>query len=232
MLGVSSRLRRMAAVCLLVIPAAVILGGSAAHEARVLWVNATRSVFKVSPVNGTPELELAGLPLVEALAVDQRNDHVWVYSHRHLWAFDSQGLQLVNEWLPGEIGGDVPAGMVVDGQAGNLWIGVDTRLYRLDLTGKVLATLNLRRGVEGLAFDPSRSHLWVAERRQLVVLDKLGTTLFTLPLEHQVEALAYDDNLDQVWMVSGRTVSRYDASGNRVFTIQEPGDINNHIAPD
>ena len=232
MRGVSFRLRRVVAVCLLIAPVSVILGGSATHEARVLWVNATRSVFKVSPVNGTPELELAGLPLVEALAVDQRNDHVWVYSHRHLWAFDSQGLQLVNEWLPGEIGGDVPAGMVVDGQAGNLWIGVDTRLYRLDLTGKVLATLNLRRGVEGLAFDPSRSHLWVAERRQLVVLDKLGTTLFTLPLEHQVEALAYDDNLDQVWMVSGRTVSRYDASGNRVFTIQEPGDINNHIAPD
>ncbi|MBU6469671.1 MAG: hypothetical protein KGQ68_03140, partial [Gammaproteobacteria bacterium] len=232
MFGVPFRLRRVVAVCLLIAPVSVILGGSAAHEARVLWVNATRSVFKVSPVNGTPELELAGLPLVQALAVDQRNDHLWVYSHRHLWAFDSQGQQLVSEWLSREIHGEDPVGMEVDGQAGNLWIGMPSRLYRLNLDGKVKATIDLNHGIGNLTLDPTRSHLWVGERRQLVVLDKDGDSLFTVPLERSPQALVYDASLDQVWVVSGHTVSRYDATGNQVLAIRESGDINDHIAPD
>lgn len=232
MFGVSFRLRRMVAVCLLVIPVSVIFGGSAADESRALWVNGAQSIFKVSPVNGTPQLELAGLPQVEALAVDQRNANVWVYSHRHLWAFDSHGRQLVNDWLFREIRGDDPVGMVVDGQAGNLWIGMQTRLYRLNLDGKVKATIDLNHGIEGLTLDPTRSHLWVAERRQLAVRDKDGNTVFTVPLESAPQAMAYDSSLDQVWVVSGHTVSRYDASGNQVFTIRKSGDINRHIAPD
>lgn len=232
MLGVSFWLRRLAAACLLVVPVSVILGGSATREARVLWVSGTRSVFMVSPVNGTPELELAGLPLVQALAVNQQNNHLWVYSHRHLWAFDSLGNQHVNEWLSREIQGDDPVGMVVDARAGNLWIGVQTRLYRLDLNGKIKATLDLHRQIESLSLDTTRSQLWIAERRQLAVLDEVGTTLFTVPLERDPQALAYDAGLDQVWVVSGHTVSRFDAGGNQVFTTRESGDINDHIAPD
>ncbi|HKS94318.1 MAG TPA: Ig-like domain-containing protein, partial [Gammaproteobacteria bacterium] len=202
----------------------------------MLWVSGTQSVFMVSPVNGTPELELAGLPLVQALAVNQQNNHLWVYSHRHLWAFDSLGNQHVNEWLSREIQGDDPVGMVVDARAGNLWIGVQTRLYRLDLNGKIKATLDLHRQIESLSLDTTRSQLWIAERRQLAVLDEVGTTLFTVPLERDPQALAYDAGLDQVWVVSGHTVSRFDAGGNQVFTqvftSREAGDINDHIAPD
>lgn len=232
MLGVPSWLRRAAAVCLLVVPVSVILGGSASHDARVLWVNADQSVFKVSPVNGTPELELAGLPLVQALAVNQMNDDIWVYSHRHLLAFDAQGKQLVNEPLPRALRSGNPAGMVVDGNAGKLWLGMRRQLYQFDLTGKLQATFDLQRRVDGLALDSTRSHLWVAERDQLVVLDKTGATLFTVPQDRPPQALAYDANLDQVWVVSGHTVSRYDAGGNQVFTTRVQGDINDHIAPD
>lgn len=232
MLGVSFWMRRLAAACLLVIPVSIILAGSAVHDARVLWVNSAQRVFKVSPANGTPELELAGLPLIQALAVNPQNNRVWLYSHSHLWVFDSQGQQLLNKQLPREFLGDAPDGMVVDGQAGNLWIGMQARLYRLDLNGEIKATLDLHRQIEGMALDPTRSHLWVGERRQLMVLDKVGTTLFTVPLERDPQALAYDAALDQVWVVSGHTVSRYDAGGNQVFTAWESGDINDHIAPD
>ena len=232
MLGVSFRLRRVVSVCLLIAPVSIVLGGSATHEPRALWVNVTRSVIKISPVNGTPELELAGLPLVEALAVNQHHNQVWVYGHSRLWAFDSQGRQLVNKWLPREIHGDRLDGMVVDGQAGNLWIGFDRRLYRLDLTGKLEAKFDLHRGIKGLALDTTRSHLWVAEHGQLAVLDKDGSALFTLPQELPPQALAYDAVLDQVWLVSGRRVSRYDAGGRQVFTARESIDINDHVATD
>ncbi|MGH8402841.1 MAG: Ig-like domain-containing protein, partial [Gammaproteobacteria bacterium] len=121
--------------------------------------------------------------------------------------------------------------MAVDGLAGNLWIGIDRRLYRLDLNGRLEATLDLHGQIEGLALDVTRSHLWIAEPSQLKVLDKDGNTLFTVPLA-RTQALAYDASLDQVWVVTGHIVSRYDAGGRRVFTARESSDINDHVAPD
>ena len=214
------------------LPLLVLTTGSAHHAARVLWVSAHRSVFKVSPLNGTPELELADLPQVQALAVDPTRDHVWVYSHKHLWAYDAQGHALVNEDLLHDFHGDAPADMVVDGNAGTLWIGIHRKLYRFDLTGKLQATLDLKRDIRGLTLDPTRSHLWVAEEHALLVLDHTGATVFTVALDHRPDVLAYDANLDQVWVVSGHTVTRYGASGNQVFTAKVPVDLNDYIAPD
>ncbi|MHB8425962.1 MAG: Ig-like domain-containing protein, partial [Gammaproteobacteria bacterium] len=230
----SGRLARALLYLCVTLPLLVLTTGSADHEARVLWVNANRSVFKVSPVDGTPELELAALPRVQALAVDPTTDHVWVYSHKHLWAYDAQGNALVNEDLPHDFHGDAPAGMVVDGNAGNLWIGIHRRLYRFDLAGKLQATLDLKRDIRGLTLDSTRSHLWVAERHTLQVLDQTGATLFTLPLhrDESPAALAYDADLDQVWLVSGHTLTRYDATGHGVFTARVPGDGNDFLAPD
>jgi hypothetical protein len=210
----------------------VLVSGSADHEARALWVNADRSVFKISPVDGSPELELASLPDVQALAVDETDDHVWVYSHKHLWAYDSEGNVLVNEALPHDFHGDEPSGMVADGTAGNLWIGIHRKLYQFNLNGTLQAILDLDREIEGLTLDPTRSHLWIAERDQLVVLDKAGNTLFTVPVPRHPDVLAYDANLDQVWVVSGRYVTRYETSGSQAFTVRIHADINDHIAPD
>ena len=231
----SSALARSARAALylcILVPLLIIASGSADHGARVLWVNADRSVFKISPVDGSPELELASLPDIQALAVDETDDHVWVYSHKHLWAYDSQGNQLVNEALPHDFHGGEPSGMVADGTAGDLWIGIHRKLYLFNLSGTLQATVDLDHGIEGLTLDSARSHLWIAERDQLVVLDKTGSTLFTVPLDRPADVLAYDSDLDQVWVVSGRTVTRYDANGNQSFTAKVRGDIDDRIAPD
>lgn len=226
------RCARSLAICLLLGFSLLVISGSTAPEARVLWVNADRSIFKISPVDGTPELELAALPDVQALAVDETEDRLWVYSHKHLWAYDPQGMVLVNEPLPHNFHGDEPAGMVADGAAGKLWIGIHRKLYRFDLSGHLQAALDLDHGIRGLTLDPGRSRVWVAEPRALVALDKAGNRLFSVPLEQRPDQLAYDAHLDQLWVVSGHSVARWDAGGKQVFAAKVSGDIDDHLAPD
>lgn len=205
-------------------------------EARVLWVSAGRSVFKVSPQDGTPTLELTALPRVQALAVDRINNRVWVYSHKHLWAYDAYGNVLLDTSLPRNFHGDAPAGMVVDAAAGNVWIGHHRKLYRLDLNGNQRAVLTLDRKVRGLALDYRRSQLWVAEDRSIVVLDKEGNTVLPVYLsraEHPT-AIAYDGRLDQVWVAFEHEVARYDRTGTEIFSLALPNkiDLHHEIAAD
>lgn len=143
---------------------------------------------------------------------------------------------MVNASLLRDFYGDAPAGMAVDAAAGNVWIGIHRRLYRLDLNGSLQATLDLGRGVTGLALDRSRSHLWVAEQRSIVVLDKVGNIVSTVYLSRpdRPTAIAYDAYLDQVWVVFEHELVRYDHNGNQVFDMRLPpkADLDDFLVAD
>jgi RHS repeat-associated protein len=223
--------RVVVALCLLPFFA---MGADAGHDARVLWVSANRSVFKISPVDGMPALELGGLPDLAGIAVDQKTDHVWVDSDGRLRAFDAQGDMLVNQPLPYDMDFAHEVQMVVDGKNGVLWIGTDRAIYRFDLTGKLQSHFWLDRDILALTLDTQHSNLWVAEEGALVVFDSSGRTVNTVNLWHSheyPEILAYDVALDQVWVGYRGGVGRFDQSGNQVLDIQLDQDKYGSMAP-
>jgi RHS repeat-associated protein len=205
------------------------------HRARVLWVSADQSVFEVSPLDGTPALELARLPHVQALAVDPQTDHLWVYSRRHLQAYDAQGNVLVDVALRQGFEEDHAVSLAVDGKAGNVWLATGHRLYRFDLAGTLIDTIRLHRTPVAMSVDPSRSHLWLAEDYSLAVLDQTGATVTTVDLHalHQhPETVSYDATLDQVWVGFRHGLARYDQTGAQVFSTRLDHDLDDFLAPD
>ncbi|MHB8405808.1 MAG: hypothetical protein ACYDCJ_10340 [Gammaproteobacteria bacterium] len=202
-------------------------GAASDGNTQVLWVAAGGSVFKISPLDSMPSLELAAPPHIQALTIDQANNHVWLYSHKHLWAYDAQGNLLLNLDIPRNFHGGKPVGMAVDSAAGNIWIGIQKKLYRLDLNGDLTATLDMGRNIRGLAFDSTRSHLWIAEDHDLIILDKTGGTLFTVNLDRKGKPImvTYDAYLHQVWVASQHGLSRYDEEGVLVFDTQISNEV-------
>lgn len=222
-------------VSLVLVPLLGVAAPTADHRARVLWVSADQSVFEVSPIDGTPALELASLPHVQALAVDQRTDHVWVYSRRHLQAYDAQGNMLADVTPPHDFDDDHNVAMAVDGKAGNVWLASGHRLYRFDLTGALIDTIRLHRAPTAMSVDPTHSELWLATDDSLVVLDQSGATVTTVdlhPLHEHPEALSYDATLDQVWVSFHHGLARYDQTGAQVFSVRLDHDPDDLLAPD
>lgn len=205
-----------------ILPLAGFSGTEADRDTRTLWISAGDGVFKISPADGIPVLELAGLSHILALTVDETNNHVWLYSRKHLRAYDAQGKLLVNADMPRNFPGNSPAGMAVDSATGNVWIGIHHKLYHLDLQGNLQATLSLKNDITGLALDRARSRLWVAENHGLVALDKVGNTFLTINLgrEDKPTGINYDASLDQVWVASKHKLARYDQAGAQIFSAR------------
>lgn len=223
----AAALRCLVFSLLTILPLPALAEAASDGNTQVLWVAAGGSVFKISPLNSMPSLELAALPHIQALTIDQANNHVWLYSHKHLWAYDAQGNLLLNLDIPRNFHGDKPVGMAVDSTAGNIWIGIQKKLYRLDLNGNLTATLDMGRNIRGLAFDSTRSHLWIAEDHDLVILDKTGGTLFTVNLDREGKpvTVTYDASLHQVWVASQHGLSRYDEEGTLVLNTQISNEV-------
>ena len=205
-----------------ILPAAAFAGTAPDNNARILWVSAGDSVFKISPVDEMPVLELAGLSHILALTVNETNNQVWLYSHRHLRAYDAQGNIQVDTEMPRNFHDDSPAGMVVDSVAGNVWIGIHRKLYRFDLDGNLQAVLDFKHDITGLALDKNRSRLWVVDRHNLMQLDKTGNTLLTVNLNggNKPAGIVYDASVEHVWVTSKHRLTCYDTAGNQILSIQ------------
>ncbi|EQD76716.1 hypothetical protein B1B_01482 [mine drainage metagenome] len=201
-----------------------------------LWVNAGRSLFKVSPRLAEPLLEIRGLRALGALAVDRERDRLWVCGERHLWAFDRDGAERVQIRLPGWFRRKGRASLVIDTGRRAVWLGSGRHLERFDFAGRRVQADRLARPLVAMTFDPVRARLWLDEGDRLVVLDAHGEKVQTIVLAPgmgHAEALAYDALLDEVWAAGGRTLSRYEASdGVQVFSTRLSGDFDDFLAPD
>jgi len=211
-------------------------GVRASVPAPRLWVNAGRSLFKVSPRLAEPLLEIRGLRAVRALAVDRERDRLWVCGDRHLWAFDRDGAESVKIRLTGRFRREGPVSLVIDTRQQAVWLGSGRHLDRFDFAGRLVQADRLARPLVAMTLDPVRARLWLDEGDRLVVLDAHGEKVQTIvlgPGMGHAEALAYDAALDEVWVAGGRTLSRYEASNRvRVFTTRLSGDFDDMLAPD
>src|SRR5215469_6366594 len=130
----SARIKRaLAAVCVL-FPLLAFAASTNNHDARVVWLTLPGTLLKVSPADGSVALQLAGLKTPGALAV---------YGQKAIIGYDHQGNTLITVNLPSNFHGGIPNGMAVDNSAGNIWIALQQKLYRLDMGGDLKGTIGL-----------------------------------------------------------------------------------------
>ena len=96
-------------------------------SAATIWLAETNGTLKVSALDGAFLLELPELPFGTAAAgVDPTNGNIWTYGDQRLRAFDREGdgfLDLSSELYPLW---DSNIDLVVDGNAGNVWLVLGT----------------------------------------------------------------------------------------------------------
>ena len=215
------------------------LAGSVAWAAAPhprLWVDAGRSLFKVSPRLAEPLLEIRGLPGVRALAVDRVGDRIFVLGRREIRAFGRSGTELVKIPLPHGLRRIARVSLLVSDREGAVFLGGGRELDRFDVAGQRVWSERLSQPLEALTFDPTRGRLWLDEGDRLVVRNGRGDEVETIPLGSgmgEAEAIVYDAALDEVWVAGGRMLDRYEASdGVRVFATRLRGDFDDFLAPD
>lgn len=115
--------------------------------------------------------------------------------------------------------GSDPADIVVDGTAGNLWMGIDSTLYRFDLQARFQELRSTASRILAMGLQRPTSTLWVAQENRIDRFDQDGGLLGTIPAEPglTITDLAYDRRLDQCWVPFADRLRRYDSSGATVF---------------
>ncbi len=207
-----------------------------------LWVDAGRSLFKVSPALAEPLLEIKGLAGVRALAVDRVQDRIWVVGRRELLLFGRDGGALVAIRLPHGMRENQRAALVVSDRYGAVFLGVGRDLDRFSFAGRLIWSQKLRHALVALTFDPTRGRLWLDQGRRIAVRNVTGGKVMAIrsgsaiPVGSgmgEAEALVYDPALDEVWVAGGDTLERYEAaSGVGVFTTRIAGGFDDFLAPD
>lgn len=219
--------------------AVLAIGGIAAvasaglqDTAGFLWVAESGGVLNIATDSGAVRFEIPQTLGVSAVAVNDFNGEPWAYGNKRLLGFSRSGSPRVDVETPAPIHGGDPAELVVDGNAGTLWLAIKRDLYRYDLQGNLKQTLILPRNVVAATLDRDRSVLWVAQEQQLRLYDAEGVAEKTidLPFTEKVADLAYDRRLGEVWVAEADRLRRYDAHGAPVFEVR--GNYLGAIAPD
>ena len=103
---------------------------------------------------------------------------------------------------------------------------------RLDTTGKLLGTITLTHGANGISLDTATGQLWVAEHHGLEAFDPSGSLLFTTTVQGTIRALDADARLDAVWVATQRDLLRLNATGQMQLTVKMHGDADRRMAAD
>lgn len=207
-------------IALFVCPADSILASD--NNINTLWVSSGDTLFNISPQDGNPVFNISPITHIQALAVDDSNNHIWIYGKKHVWVYDALGNLLINRDLPRNFHGSDPIAVLVDSNADNVWIGIHKLLYRLNHNGDLVETLDLNNNIQGLALDQSQSYLWIALDQKLMLLDNQGVDVFTVNIDDDKKpiSLSYDHFLNQAWLASKYHISRYDNAGALVLDAQ------------
>lgn len=232
---VSSNLR-LALVSIFGLVAMAWTAAASAQTPPGLWASAEDNVLGIATGDGTLQANLQDLPEVHGLAVDQTHGNLWVDSGSNLLAYDGSGHLLSTQPLPNAIadGADDQAScnMVVDGDAGNVWLAHHHVLYRFSSSGTLLSAVDMHHDIGCLTLDGTRSQVWAAVNHSLQVFDAAGNRIASVALPRDASAIAYDGDLDQVWVAAGRLLSRYTPSGNAVFSTGLAASLGAFITPD
>lgn len=124
---------------------AIVLAGcvlALSASAGTLWVAESRGTLKLDALDGAVVLELPEAPFgSSAVGVDSTNGNVWTWGEQRLRGFDRDGVNFLDVESTTYPLWEHPSRLVVDGDAGNIWLNLGSNLHRLNLTGQVVGSL-------------------------------------------------------------------------------------------
>ncbi|THD10302.1 hypothetical protein B1806_09190 [Metallibacterium scheffleri] len=206
-------------------------GASSHPPARILWVAAGHDLYQLLPP-ATSAQALDRLPRPQTVAVDPTDGALWAYRHGQLWSVSPAGVVTVDVKLAEQHDDDHRASVAIDGTHAIVWLAVGRTLTRLDTTGKILGTISLKHGANGMSLDTATGQLWVAEHHVLEAFNPSGSLLFTTTVHGTVRALNADADLDAVWVATQRDLLRLSATSQVQLTVKMHGNADRHIAAD
>jgi hypothetical protein len=155
----SLRAFSIACLWLAVLGAAPALAQPSPDTLGVLWVGESEGVLKLGSSDGSLMAEITSVQNVGAVAVDEGNRLLWVFSEPDLHAFGLDGLPQFSVSL-GASG--TTAEMDVNPVDETVWLGVGSTLFHVDSAGQLLQTVGHSGSIKTLAVDWVDGLLWVS----------------------------------------------------------------------
>lgn len=211
---------------------APITAGAPSHPpARILWVAAGHDLYQLLPPASSAQA-LDRLPRPQTVAVDPTDGALWAYRHGQLWSVSPAGVVTVDVKLAEQHDDDHRAYVAIDGTHAIVWLAVGRTLTRLDTTGKILGTIPLKHGANGISLDTATGQLWVAEHHELEAFNSSGSLFVDTTVQGAVRALDADADLDAVWVATQRDLLRLSATGQVQLTVKMHGNADRRMAAD
>ena len=165
------------------------------------------------------------LPLPEkmkSLAVDSIAALLWVATRRTLLAYDETGGRVHVIELDKEGGAkDID----VDPASGEIWLGEEDRLRRLDAEGMVLIDVEIKK-LNGVVSD-QEGGAWLTRDKMIMRIDSSGEPLFEVePFKRKSEkllALAVDPLDSSLWVAGKKKVAQVSGQGEILQELEPAG---------
>jgi len=210
---------------------ALVASSGPQDRAGFLWVAESNGVLNIATDTGAIKLELLHALGIASVAVNDLDGSIWAYGKKRFYHHNRLGEAVLEVDAPINTHGSDPADIVVDGTGGNLWMGIESTLYRFDLQGAFQELKTTPSNILAMGLERSRSILWVAQGSQIQLLDQDGALLDTIAVAPQVITdLAYDRHLNQFWVSFADRLRRYDTAGQVVF--ESVGAFSGALSPD
>ncbi len=199
-------------------------------SAGTLWVAESRGTLKLNALDGAIVLEIPETPWgTGAVGVDPINGNIWTWGDQRLRGFDRDGVNFLDVASGSYPQWEHPNDIVVDGDAGNIWLNLGSNLYRLDLTGQVVGSLlNYGPTCNSLTLDREQSRLWLCANNSVRAFDANFQQVVSLPLSGGVVSrTAWDSYRDELWVAIDDKLRRYDDAGVMTFEMLNPAGTTN-----
>jgi len=209
----------------------VVIGCAIALSAGAgsLWLAESKGTLKLDALDGAVVLEIPESPYGSAaVSVDPTNGNVWTWGEQRLRAFDSDGVEFLDVESTSYPYWDYPADLLIDGDAGNVWLNLGNDLYRLNLSGQVVGSLlNYGTPCDSLTLDRDRSRIWVCTTSSVKAYNASLQQVVNLSISGTVSRTAWDANRDELWVAVNNKLRRYDPSGTMTFEMTNPAGSTN-----
>ncbi|MDR3711691.1 MAG: YncE family protein [Puia sp.] len=156
---------------------------------------ARNKVVATIPVGGKPETAVSDGAGRIFVNIEDKNE---------IAVIDLAGRNVVSRWSLAPAEG--PTGLAIDLQSKCLFAGCDKTLVVMDATnGKIVATLPIGNGCDGVGFDPQLKDVFASCGEGVLSIIKEGpgktfTVLGNLPTKRSARTIAVDENLHKVFL--------------------------------
>lgn len=141
----------------------------------------------------------------EYMEIDQRRNRIFqaIKSTNTVQVIDPESLKVIAEWPLGDL--TSPHGLAEDRAAGRIYVaGKNGKLVTLDAdSGKILATLDIVKGSDQIAYDPKLERLYIPGESMIQVVQISGDTAAvagSAPVAKDCHRVAIDTTNHDVWV--------------------------------